>query len=149
MEQPVEGRPTAPGPQSPSHPISLPSPAPSSRKPSSSHAWLVLRDHLHSFGLCLSPRWTALPVIVQPGGSQACRTLHKSPGDWGLLGFPGVASGNLPANAGDTGDVGSIPGSRRSPGGGNGNPLQYFCPESPRDGGAWQAAVHGVTQSRA
>ena len=38
-----------------------------------------------------------------------------------------LSSGNLPANAGGTGDTGSIPGAGRSPGGGNGNPLQYFC----------------------
>ena len=54
---------------------------------------------------------------------------------------------NLPANAGDTGDVGLIPGSGRSPGGGRGNPLQYSCQENPMDGGAWLAAVHGVTKS--
>ena len=52
---------------------------------------------------------------------------------------------NLPAN---TGDAGSIPGSGRSPGEGNGNPLQCPCLENPRDGGAWWAAVYGVTQSR-
>ena len=39
---------------------------------------------------------------------------------------------NLPANAGDTGDAGLIPGLRRSPGEGNGNPLQYSCLENPR-----------------
>ena len=55
---------------------------------------------------------------------------------------------NLPANAGDTRDVGSIPGSGRSPGGGDGSPLQYSCLENPMDGGAWWAAVHGVTKSR-
>ena len=44
---------------------------------------------------------------------------------------------NLPANAGDTGDVSSIPGWERSPGGGCGNPLQYSCLENPMDGGAW------------
>ena len=49
--------------------------------------------------------------------------------------------------AGDTGDVGSIPGLRRSPGEGNGNPLQYFCLENPMDRGAWQATVHGVAES--
>ena len=54
---------------------------------------------------------------------------------------------NLPANAGDTGDVGSIPGLGRSPGVGNGNPLQCSCPENPRDGGDWWAAVYGVTES--
>ena len=42
------------------------------------------------------------------------------------------------------GDVGSIPGSRRSPGEGNGNPCQYYCLENSMDRGAWQAAVHAV-----
>ena len=55
---------------------------------------------------------------------------------------------NLPANAGDTGDAGSIPGSTRSPGGGNGNPLQYSCLENFMDRGAWQATVHWVTKSQ-
>ena len=44
---------------------------------------------------------------------------------------------NLPASAGDTADMGSIPGLGRSPGGGNGNPLQYSCLENPMDRGAW------------
>ena len=44
---------------------------------------------------------------------------------------------NPPANAGDIRDTVSIPGSGRSPGEGNGNPLQYSCLENPRDGGAW------------
>ena len=46
---------------------------------------------------------------------------------------------NLPANAGDTGDTGSIPRSGRSPGEGNGNPLQYSCLENPMDRGGWWA----------
>ena len=50
---------------------------------------------------------------------------------------------NLPTNAGD---VGSIPGLGRSPGEGNGNPLQYSGLENPMDRGPWQAAVHGVTR---
>ena len=54
---------------------------------------------------------------------------------------------NMPANAGDTKDTGMIPGSGRSPGGGNGNPLQCLCQENPMDSRAWQAAVHGVTKS--
>ena len=54
---------------------------------------------------------------------------------------------NLPANAGDTRDAGSIPGSGRSPGGKHGNPLQYSRLESPIDRGAWQAALHGVAES--
>ena len=44
----------------------------------------------------------------------------------------------------NAGDLGSIPGSERSPGEGNGNPLQYSCLEKPTDIGAWQAIVHGV-----
>ena len=49
---------------------------------------------------------------------------------------------------GDAGDVGSIPGSGRSPGGGPGNPLQYSCLENLMDRGGWQATVHRVTKSR-
>ena len=52
-----------------------------------------------------------------------------------------------PASTGDIRDVGWIPGSGRPPGEGNGNPLQYSCLENPMDRGAWQAAVHGVTES--
>ena len=55
---------------------------------------------------------------------------------------------NLPANAGDIRDVGSIPGSGRSLGGGHGNPLQYSCLEHPMDRGAWWATVHRVTKSQ-
>ena len=55
---------------------------------------------------------------------------------------------NLPTNAGDVRDVGSVPGSGRSPGEGNGNPLQYPCLENPMDRGAWWAIVHGVVKSQ-
>ena len=51
---------------------------------------------------------------------------------------------NTPDNAGD---VGSIPGLGRSPGGGNGNPLQYSCLENSMDGGIWQATIHGSQKS--
>ena len=51
------------------------------------------------------------------------------------------------ANAGDTGDAGSIPGSRRSPGGRNGSPLQNSCLENPMDRGGWQATILGVAKS--
>ena len=54
---------------------------------------------------------------------------------------------NLPANAGDTRDMGSIPGWGRSPEGGNGNPLQYSFLENPMDRGAWWTTVHGVAKS--
>ena len=53
---------------------------------------------------------------------------------------------NLPADAGDVGDSGLIPGSGRSPGGGNGNLLQYSCLKNSMDRGAWQATVHGVAK---
>ena len=60
------------------------------------------------------------------------------------MGFPGGSVlKNLPAKAGD---AGSIPGSGRSPGEGNGNPLQDSCPENPRERGAWWALVHGVAE---
>ena len=55
---------------------------------------------------------------------------------------------NPPANAGDARDVGSISGVERSPGEGNGNPLQYSFLENPMNRGAWQATVPGVTKSQ-
>ena len=54
---------------------------------------------------------------------------------------------NLPANAGDERDTGPIPGSGRSPGVGNGYPLQYSCLENPMDRAAWQATPWGCKQS--
>ena len=65
------------------------------------------------------------------------------------IGFPGSSViKNPPANIGDAGDVGSIPGLGRSPGGEEGNPLQYSCLENLMDRGVWWSAVHGVTKSR-
>ena len=55
---------------------------------------------------------------------------------------------NLPANAGVMGDVGSVPGLGRSPGGGNDNLLQYFCLKKPMDRGSWRATVHEVAKSQ-
>ena len=54
---------------------------------------------------------------------------------------------NPPVNVEDIRDMGLIIGSGRSPGGGNGNPFQYSFLENPMDRGAWQATVHGVTES--
>ena len=62
------------------------------------------------------------------------------------MGFPGASDGK--ASALSEGDLGSIPGLGRSPGEGNGNPLQYSCLENPMDGGAWQATVHGISKSQ-
>ena len=53
---------------------------------------------------------------------------------------------NLPANAGDAGDVGLIPGSRRTPGKGNGYPFQYSCLKNPMDRGAWQVTVPEILE---
>ena len=55
---------------------------------------------------------------------------------------------NMPANSGQARDMGSIPASGISPGGGNGYPFQCFCLENPMDRGAWWATVHGVAKRR-
>ena len=68
-------------------------------------------------------------------------SLNKFP--WG---FPAGSDGK--ASACNAGDLGSVPGLRRSPGEGNGTLLQYPCLENPMDRGAWWAAVHGVAKSR-
>ena len=60
--------------------------------------------------------------------------------------FSGSSEGK--ESACNVGDPGSMPGLGRSPREGNGNPLQYSCLENPMDGGAWQATVHGVANSR-
>ena len=63
------------------------------------------------------------------------------------MGFPGGSVDNEPACRADAGDMNLIPGLGRSPRGGYSNLLQYSCLENPRDRGAWQATVHGVTKS--
>ena len=70
-----------------------------------------------------------------------CLSHQQSP----FTSFPGGSE--VKVSACNVGDLGSIPGSGRSPGEGNGNPLQYSCLENPMDGGAWYARVHGVTKS--
>ena len=82
--------------------------------------YLILIDYIVNYPICLSVLGV-LPLWLS-GKESAC-------------------------SAEDTGDVGLIPGSGRSPGGGNGNPLQYSCLENPMDGGAWQATVIEVTES--
>ena len=61
------------------------------------------------------------------------------------LSFPGGSDGKESAH--NVGDLGSIPGWGRSPGNRNGNPLQCSCLHNPMDRGAWQATVHGITES--
>ena len=65
---------------------------------------------------------------------------------WQMLGYPGDSDGE--DSACNAGDLGLIPGSGRTPGEGNGNPLQYSCLDKSMDRGAWQAIVQGVTQSQ-
>ena len=62
------------------------------------------------------------------------------------MGFPGGSVGK--ESTSNAGDLGSVPGSGRSPGAGNGNPLQYSCLENSMDRRAWRATVHGVTKSQ-
>ena len=65
------------------------------------------------------------------------------------MGFPGgTVVKNPPANAGDAGDTGSIPGLGRSPEGGHGNPLQYSCLENPMARGTWQVESMGIQRVR-
>ena len=62
------------------------------------------------------------------------------------MGFPGGSDSKEPVY--NAGDLGSIPGSGRSPGEGNGDPLQYSCLENSMDRGTWRAIVHGITKSQ-
>ena len=62
------------------------------------------------------------------------------------MGLPGGSE--VKASACNVGDQGSVPRLGRSPGEGNGTPLQYACLENPMDGGTWWAIVHGVAESR-
>ena len=78
-----------------------------------------------------------MPVKSYPENN-LCPFIHES--------FPGGSEGK--ASACKAGDLGLIPGCGRSPGEGNGNPLQYSCLENPMDRVAWWATVHGVAKSR-
>ena len=72
--------------------------------------------------------------------------MNLIPCGFAIMGFAGSSHGK--ASAYNAGDPGLITGSGRSPGEGNGNPLQYSCLENLMDGGAWWATVHGVGKSR-
>ena len=97
-------------------------------------SYLLQRENLCNCGDKVAAGRPGIPV-----------TKINPPEQW--QGFPGGSVvKNLPANARDTGEVGSIPGLERSPGEGNGNPLQYSCLENSMDRGVWQATVHGVSE---
>ena len=92
-----------------------------------------------------APRFSPSDLLwVEQAGASA------EPKYLSLWDFPGGASGKEPAcqRRLDIGDLGSLPGSGRSPGGEYGNPLQCSCLENPGDEGAWWAAVCGVAQSQ-
>ena len=86
---------------------------------------------------------SSLKTVEQPLLLVHCKNEMKV--CWGLQDFPGGSDGK--ASVYNLGDLGFIPGSGRSPGEGNGKPLQYYCLENPMDRGAWQATVHGVAKS--
>ena len=91
--------------------------------------------------------WTGRPGVLWFMGLLRVRHNWATELNWTeLMGFPGSSDGK--ASAYNARDLGSIPGSGRSPGEGNGNPLQYFCLENLMDGGAWCATVYGVAKCR-
>ena len=81
-----------------------------------------------------------------PQGHKESDTTERLQLNYSGMGFPGGS--DIKESACNAGDLGSIPGSRRSPGEGNGYPLQYSCLENSRDIEAWQATVHGAAESR-
>ena len=92
---------------------------------------------------------SVFPLPLFPEQTRTQRFLILAKENWYqvsiCLGFPGGSVvKNLPADAGETG---LIPGAGRSPGGGNGNPLQYSCLGNPMDRGAWRVTGHGVPKS--
>ena len=89
--------------------------------------------------------WWATSIGSQRIGHNCSNLAHKCELEYTELLFPGGSDGK--ASACNAGQPGSIPESVRSPGEGNGNPLQYSCLENSMDGGAWWATVHGVAES--
>ena len=84
--------------------------------------------------------------VLYSMGTNRIKVNPRIKGDEGAL--VALVVKNLHANAGNIRNVGLIPGLGRSPGGGNGNPLQYSCLEDPMDTGAWQATAQRAAKSR-
>ena len=101
------------------------------------HTWSTSHAH-HSEGVACHP-----PQVEQVG-----LVFALALGNMYLLRPRWLSGKESACSAGDAGDWGSIPGSGRSPGGGNGNPLQCSCLENSTDRGPWWATVHGVSNSR-
>ena len=128
-------------------------------KPTTSAGTLQRASHV-----LLMPRWSNGFMMSSASSHWEFRPrrrarVSQSPSPCRVLGFPSLPKRvwtsqvvlvvrNLSINAGDLRDMGLIPGSGRSPGGGHGNPLQYSCLQNPMDRGAWWTTVHGVTKSQ-
>ena len=110
----------------------------SCRKPSPQHAYLGETHHM----LCCRHH-----ALDQTAGLQICP--HCRLRSYIFVFEHGSVGKESTCNSGDIGDLGSIPGLGRSPGGGNSNQLQYSCLRNPMDRGAWRAADQRVTKSRA
>ena len=85
-----------------------------------------------------------LPLVLESGGYGLVAVRGLLIAVASLVVFPGGSDGK--ESTCNEGDPGSIPGSRRFPGEGNGNPLQYSCLENPMDRGAWYSTIHGVAK---
>ena len=88
--------------------------------------------------------YSGFSLVVASGGYSLIVVCRLLTGAFQVL----LMVASPPANAGDVKGAVSVLGSRRSPGGGHDNPLQYSCPENPVDRGAWWTTVQGVTKSR-
>ena len=115
--------------------------------------WTVAYQAPPSMGFSRQECWSGLPFpspgdLPDPGIKPRSPALRADalPSEPSGKPIPGGLDGKEPAC--NSGDLGSIPGSGRSPGGGCGNPLQYSCLENLMDRGAWWATVHGVAKSR-
>ena len=95
--------------------------------------------------ILMASLWETLSQGIQLNNSWPTETMRKYVFSF-ILGFPGSSAGK--ESACDAGDLSSIPGSGKTPGEGNGYPLQYSCLENFMDRGVWQATVHGVAKSR-
>ena len=95
-------------------------------------------------------RWMKLEPIIQSEVRETPIYIQKEKHQYSILthidGFPGGSE--VKSSVCNAGDLGSIPGSGRSPGEGNGNPLQYSCLENSMDRGAWLAIVHGIVEGQ-
>ena len=100
----------------------------------------------HSSALAWRIPGTGEPGGLPAMGSQQSRTRLKRLSSSSRASLVALVVKSPPANEADAGDLGSIPGSGRCPGGGNGDPIQYSDLENLIDRGAWRATVHGVTE---